>query len=216
MKRVLLFIVISTALALAQAPPATNAPQFTVNINFLGGTPYGVNSALDNAVTDQFTTNHQLRGDIITMPGVGYTGFFGGDQYALCAVKGLESLLSTTSLNCGKFSPYVNAAIGLGHISSGSTTTSQGFAGLGRVGANYDPTGSGHFTLNLFEVGYGHFGPGIPGQSNNGWFAQTGFNFGLGTSTASTQAKVARMRRAEAKKMAKLRKKLEKEQKERS
>lgn len=185
--------------AIAQNAP-TNAAQFQVSLNFLGGTPYGQSSALSSAFTAQFTTNTQLRADIITMPGAGYEGFFGGPQYNLCGLTPLEALLSSTSLNCGKFGPYMNGAIGLGRVQQGSNPVHDSLAGLLRAGANYDVTGSGTFTVNLFECGWGSFGVG----ARSAVYCQTGFSLGIGSNAAATQAKTARMRRSQAKKLKKL------------
>src|SRR5580658_4125536 len=99
---VFMLVVSLTTFGFAQAP--TNAPQFQVNLNFLGVQPYGQAAAISTAFTSQFTTNIALRGDVIVMPGAGYTGYLGGAQYDLCGIKPLENLLSTTSLSCGKFS----------------------------------------------------------------------------------------------------------------
>jgi hypothetical protein len=190
----------------------TNAPQFQVQLNYLGSQPYGQSSALSTAVTSQFTTNTALRFDVLAMPGAGYTGYIGGAQYYLCGLSALEKLLMPTSLSCGKFSPYLSGGLGMGQIQSQlpGGTTERGAAGLIRVGANYDPTGSGVFTLNLFEGGWGHFGPSIPGEADQGWFFQSGISVGLGSSAATTQAKIARKQRADAKKRAKLLKAMQK------
>ena len=180
----------------AQKAP-TNTPQFQVSMNFLGGTPYGVSSAMDSAFTTQLTTNSLLRADVVVMPSANYTGYFGGPQYNLAV---LCPVLSTTSINCGKFMPYVNGAVGLGRVQVGTSPAQSTIAGLVRTGANYDPTGSGKFSLNLYECGWGRFGAG----ATSSWFCQTGFNLGLGSNALATQAKVERMRRSEARKMKKL------------
>lgn len=211
MKRTLASVCAVLALALAAIAQSTNAAQFQVSMNFLGGQPYSQSSALSTAFSTQFTTNVALRADIVAMPGAGYTGYFGGPQYNLCGIAAIESWLSTTSISCGKISPYLQAAIGLGRIQQ--STTSEGVAGLGRVGMNYDPTGSGVFTLNLFEAGWGHFGPSIATQTNNGWFYQTGISVGLGSSSSATQAKKARMAHAAAAKLKKLNAAIQKAQK---
>lgn len=194
--------------ALAQNPP-TNAPQFEVGMNFFGGTPYGVQSAMDSAFTDQFTTNIQLRGDIIAMPAANYTGYFGGPQYNLCGITALESLLSTTSLNCGKSQFYANGAVGLGRIQVGTNAANNSLAGLIRAGMNYDLTGSGHVTANIFECGWGSFGLG----ARSAWFCQTGFKIGLGSSASATQSKLAQWQRSQVKKQKKLQEKMEKQAK---
>lgn len=196
----LVSVILLAALALAQAPPpSTNASQFQVSLNFLGGQ----SSALSTAATSQFTTNIALRGDVIAMPGAGYTGYLGGAQYNLCGVAAIEGFLATTSLSCGKIMPYVDGALGLGRVQQNGVST-QSIAGLARFGMNYDPSGTGRFTVNLFEAGWGHFGPPMVGQSANAWFYQTGLAVGLGTHSAATQAKKARMSRASKKKLDRL------------
>jgi hypothetical protein len=210
--RLMIVFLLLAVTALAQAPPSTNAAQFQVSMNFLGGQPYGQASALSTAFTTQFTTNVKLRADVLAMPGAGYTGFLGGAQYDLCAIKPIETFLSTTSLSCGKIEPYVNGAGGLGRVQLNGATT-QSVAALGRFGMNYDPTGTSRFTLNLIEAGWGHFGPTITGQRNNGFFFQSGIAVGLGTSAAATQAKTARMSRSYAKKLKKLNMAIQKAQK---
>jgi hypothetical protein len=191
-----LLIVLALAVGAWAQGPSTNAPQFSVNMNFLAGTPYGQSSAISNAFTTQFTTNTLLRADVIVMPGAGYSGYFGGPQYNLAAAC---PLLATTSLNCGKFMPYVNGAVGLGTVSVGGVTNKE-IAGLVRTGANYDVTGTGKFSLNLYECGWGRFGHG----ANSSWFCQTGFSLGLGTNSAATQAKAMRIQKSNAKKLQKL------------
>jgi hypothetical protein len=108
-------------------------------------------------------------------------------------------LLANTSLNCGKFGAYVNGAIGLGRVQLGSAPAQTSAAGLVRVGANYDLTGAGKYTLNLFECGWGSFGAG----ARSSVFCQTGFNFGFGTSASATDAKAEHMRASSQKKAAK-------------
>lgn len=208
-KLALLLTLLLLAASLQAQNPPTNAPQFQVGMNFWGGSPYGVQSAMDSAFTDQFTTNSQLRGDIIVMPAANYTGYFGGPQYSLCGIAAIENMLSTTSLNCGKFGLYVNGGIGLGRVQFGSSTPQNSVAGLIRTGANYDPAGTGHFTINVFEAGWGSFGVG----ARSAWFAQTGFNIGLGSSAAASQAKHERIQRSMAKKQLKLQQKMEKQAK---
>lgn len=190
-----LVAILLIGIAVAQAP--TNAPSFTVNLNFLAGNPYGASMAVSNAVNYRFTTNSTLRADLIVMPSPGYTGYFGGVQYDLAA---LCPLLAATSLNCGRFLPYVNGAVGLGRVQSGSAPAADTVAALIRTGANYDPTGSGRFTLNLYECGWGRFGVGAVSSV----FCQTGISFGMGTNIFATQAKIARMQKAQAKRIKKM------------
>src|ERR1035441_6854882 len=134
------------------------------------------------------------------MPGASYTGYFFGDSYNLCGVSAVSSLLSTTSLSCGKFQPLVDAQVGLGRLQAGNAAATQGFGTLIGVGAGYDPTGAGKYGL-LFKGGWGHFGPSLPGLSSNGFYLYSGINFGAGSSASATQAKVAHMKAAERKKL---------------
>jgi hypothetical protein len=61
----------------------------------------------------------------------------------------------------------------------------------------------------VFEAGWGSFGVG----ARSAWFAQTGFNIGLGSSAAASQAKHERIQRSMAKKQLKLQQKMEKQAK---
>jgi len=199
---VLALVVLSLALcSVAQNP--INASQYQVNLSFLTGGPYGQSSALDVSFGSQFTTNHKLQADFLTMPSASYTGYFFGDDYNLCGVSAVEKLLATTSLSCGKFQPLLDGQVGLGRIQAGSASSTQGFGTLVGVGAGYDPTGAGKYGL-IFKGGWGHFGPSLPGLSSNGFYLYSGINFGAGSSAAATQAKIERMNRASAKKLKKL------------
>jgi hypothetical protein len=200
MKRTMLLAVLLLCAALGFAQTPINAPQYNVNLNFLTGGPYGQSSALDVSFGSQFTTNNMLQADFITMPGPSYTGFFGGDSWNISPAC---PLLATTSLSCGKFMPFVTGQFGLGRLAPQNGTTEQGFAALASIGANYDPTGSGKYSL-LLKGGWGHFGPSLPGLSSNGFFIYSGMNFGAGSSALATEAKVARIQDAERKKMKKL------------
>jgi len=198
----LLAVMLVTAAAFAQAP-VVSSPQYSVNLSFLTGGPYNQTSALDVTFGSQFTTNNRIQADFITMPGASYTGYFGGDSYDLCAIPAVANVLASTSLSCGKFSPFVTGQAGLGRLQYGSNPSSQSFAALGGFGIGYDPTGKGNYTL-LFKGGWGHFGPSLPGASSNGFYFYSGISFGTGTSASATQAKIARIRQAEAKKLKKL------------
>ncbi len=191
-------ILLASVLGFAQAP--VNVSQYSVNLSFLTGGPYGQSSAMDTTFADQFTTNSQLQGDFIVMPSAGYTGYFGGATYNLTQVC---PLLAVTSLSCGKFMPFVTGEAGLGRIAQGSNPTTQGFAALVEVGAGYDPTGSGKYGL-AFKGGYGDFGPTIAGLSNKGFVFYSGISFGGGTNAAATASKVQHLQEAARKKQAKM------------
>ena len=204
MKKFLALILFCLPAFAQTPPPPTNTAQFTANFNFLGVAPYGQSQALSLAGTSQFTTNSLLRMDVITMPSIGYTGYFVGPQYNLCGVKAIENLLSPTSFNCGKFEPYVNGGAGIGRLQQNSDPTTHGAAFIFRTGVNLTMTNTVGF--NLYEVGCGDFGPKIPGQSHVGCFGQTGINFYLGSNQVATAAKRARANRSNVKRLAKLNK----------
>ena len=199
-------LVLAFTCIFAGAQQPINAPQYQVNLSFLTGGPYQQSSALDVTFGSQFTVNHKLQADFITMPGANYTGYFGGDSWDIAA---LCPLLSTTSLSCGKFMPFITGQVGLGRIQVGTAPSTLGPAGLIGIGAGYDPTGAGKFAL-LFKGGWGHFGPSVaatsinPKLSSNGFFFYSGFNFGGGSSLSATQAKRERINSADAKKMKKM------------
>ena len=205
MKKLVLALIVLLSIAAFGQSPVINSPQYNVNLSFMSGGPYAQASALDVTFGSQFTTNNKLQADFVTMPSANYTGYLGGNSYDLCGVPSVAALLSTTSMNCGKFEPFVTAEAGLGRIQVGSAPSTTGPAVLLEVGGGYDPTGAGHFAL-LFKGGWGHFGPSVgatsinPKMSGNGFFYYVGSGFGGGTSVSATDAKVSHMMQASNKK----------------
>ena len=205
MKRLLLVLAVLSFCAVTFAQVS---PQYTVNLSFLTGGPYGQNSALDVSFGSQFTTNNTLQADFITMPAPSYTGYFGGDSYNLCGIAAIEKVLAATSLSCGKFAPLLEGQFGLGRLDPTGSSTIQGFAALGGLGVGYDASGKGNYGL-LFKGGWGHFGPTIVATetakalSGNGFYFYSGVQFGGGQSQAATDAKIARMKYASERKAAK-------------
>jgi hypothetical protein len=190
-----------TSLSVAQTPIVN--PQYTVNLNFLTGGIYGQISAVDSVFGSQLTTNSAIEGDLLVAPGGGVTDYELGGNYNLCGIKSLENILAGTSLNCGKIEPFAAFVAGLGRVQQGSNPTLDAFAYTAKIGVNYDPTGSGQYTV-AFVGGYGKFGPSITGQSNNGFVFYSGLTFGGGSNAEATQAKILRIKASEAKKAAKL------------
>jgi len=210
MKRLAIVLVVLCCVAFAQSPP-TNAPQFTFTENFFGSSVYGTSQAIGAAVTTQLTTNSQLRLDQITIPSVGYTGELFGPQYNLCAITALENLLAATTLNCGSLSIYAHGALGYGRIQQGSNPATSGLPWTVDASVNY--TLASHVALNVVQFGYCDMGVTQAGQSKAGWCGQSGISFLLGTNTAASQAKTARVSRANAKKLKKLNAQIAKSQK---
>jgi hypothetical protein len=200
MKTLLKFVAVIVLLVGASFAQVVAAPQYTVNLNFLTG---GGVSAMDSVFARQFTTNAQLEGDLVLAPSGSATAYMGGANYNLCGIKTIENALILTSFNCGKFEPGVSFVAGVGRVQQGNLPTQQGLAYMPKFTLGYDPTGAGHYAVVL-AGGYGKFGPSITGQSNSGVFFYSGIKWGGGTSPAATAAKIARIKRSDAKKLAKL------------
>jgi hypothetical protein len=201
--KVAVLALLAVVMALPVFSQTIAAPQYTVNLNFLTGGIYGNITAVDTVFGTQLTTNAQLEGDVILAPNGGATAYEGGFNYNLCGAKAIENALAGTTLNCGKIQPLAAFVAGLGRVQQGGSPTEESVAYTAKLGLGYDPTGTGHFSL-AFMGGWGKFGPAITGQSNNGFVFYSGITFGGGNSAAATQAKIARIRRSDAKKLKKL------------
>ena len=194
-----LLLVLTCSVCLAQT---IATPQYTLNINYFGSGIYGTTSAVDSVFGYQLTTNTQLEGDLLVAPGGGVTDYEGGASYDLCGIKAVENALALTSLNCGKLEPFASFVGGIGKVQQGSSPSVEGPAVMAKLGVSI-PNASGSFAPE-FVGGYGDFGPSITGQSNKGFFFYGGLTFGAGNNPAATAAKIARMKRADAKKMKKM------------
>jgi hypothetical protein len=197
MKRTLLAITLLSLSAFAQtpAPPPTNSPQFTLNFNALNG-PLG-STGVDIGATYAVTSNYLLRADNLIFPAVNGQYFGAGIQAALPTC----SWLANTNLNCEKFQLYGTGSAGESRITIGSNPATNRFAGMFGTGANYDPTGTGKFTVNLidFHVAW------LPGMASGPvYIASVGFNLGWGTNQAAVTQNAARRLAREKKKLAKL------------
>lgn len=182
-----------------------NAPSFTMSFNFLGSPVAGSTSGLDVGAAYQFTTYSRLRSDVWSIPSAGTQAFLFGadiDMWFACG------LLGKTTLPCNRLLPYFGGAAGFGRVSLSNSLTATAPAGVLRVGANYDPTGTGHFTLNVAEVDCGAFP--VANFANTGATTVfkcgyvSGIDFGLGTSQTASAKKMQRKKAAEARKAKKL------------
>jgi len=184
-----------------------NAPSFTFMSNFLGSPVAGSTSGIDVGGAYQFTTYSRLRADVWSIPAAGSESFlFGTDIDMWFACK----LLDETTLPCNRLNPYFGGAGGFGRVAVNNNQNINKPAAMLRLGANFDPTGSGRFTLNIFEADCGTFPVLNPDNvSARNVFKcgyTTGINFGLGTSQTASAKKLAHMRAHEAKKLKKLQK----------
>lgn len=189
----LVCLLCATISAHAQAP--TNSPQFTLNFNVLNG-PLG-SVGTDIAGTYAVTANALLRSDNLIFPAVNGSYFGGGIQYALPTC----GLLAKTNLNCEKFQFYGTGSVGETRITVGSNPALDHIGAMVGGGANYDPTGTGKFVLNLFDVHVARF----PGMASGAIaIASVGFNLGWGTNQGNATAKRLKRLKKEREKAKKL------------
>jgi hypothetical protein len=174
MKFRILAIALLSGVCFAQQPapnPSTESPTFTINASVLGG-GQNLGAATDIGASFAVTKNWYLRSDNIIAPSVNTQGFFGGVQYNL---PQLANLLKNTNLNATHFQFYATAALGAARTQIGATGNPVNhFAALAGGGVNYDPTGSGKFSLNLGEVRWAK----MPGWSNSTVIVSSGLQLG--------------------------------------
>ena len=208
MKKAILVTSMLAVLAIAGLAQSNvpNAPSFTFMSNFLGSPVAGSTSGLDVGGAYQFTTYSRLRADVWSIPAAGSESFLFGtdiDMWFAC------NLLDQTALPCNKLNPYFGGAGGFSRVTVNSNQTIDKPAAMLRIGANLDPTGSGHFTLNVFEADCGTFAVLNSDLSVKNVFKcgyTTGVNFGLGSNATASAKKLELMRIHEAKKLKKLQK----------
>lgn len=172
MKTLLAILLLSVA-AFAQSPVPTQTFSFQSSAIALPGGKQTV-AANDSGVMFAVTPNFTLRSDAVLSPGTPFSGYFGGLQYYLPALsKGLNNMSSF--LNGNAFQFYLVGEAGIDRIDDGSNPVRQHYAFLAGGGVNYDPTASGHFTVNLIEVRYAK----LPGYQNNTAIVKSGISVGF-------------------------------------
>jgi hypothetical protein len=128
--------------AVAQSSSPSNQTSFSLSAQAMSlSAKTGAIPATDIGGTFKVTSNLSLRSDNLIAANT--TGYFGGMQYFLPSAK----FLAKTNFDPAAFQFYVTA--------SGGEVRTTGFQHPGFLaggGINYDPTGSGHFTVNLIEV----------------------------------------------------------------
>jgi hypothetical protein len=178
MKRTCVFalVFILGAYCFAQTPtpppnPSTNSPSFTLTATVMSLPANGQTSvATDIGGTFAVTKNILLRSDNILSPDVGLSANFGGVQYTLPT----EKLFGKTNLDPQHFQMYVTGSLGQSRVSTTGFPDKSGLAGLAGGGVNYDPSGAGHFSLNLVEARWAK----LPGLSNSTVIVSTGLKLG--------------------------------------
>jgi hypothetical protein len=161
---VLCAVLLLCACAFGQSTTAPANPQsvFTSSTFSLNASPIALPGGKGTAAgvlaggTLNITSNFALRQSSFISTG-GWTGYFGGVQYAIPSLaKALNNLSS--NINGLVFQPYVTASMGVGQIAGASHYSFMAGGGL-----NYDPAGNTKFVVNLFEVQYAK----LPGLANN-------------------------------------------------
>jgi hypothetical protein len=154
--------------------PSTSSPTFSLNASIISLSANGATTpATVIGETYAATSNFLLREDNIIGPGANLNAYLGGAQYNL---TGLSKLLKNTNLNNKNVQFYALALAGANHVTDPETKlTRQHFSFEAGGGVNYDPTGSGKFTVNLVEVKYLK----APGFNNNAVSVSGGVVLGL-------------------------------------
>lgn len=160
MKRIVVvlgLLLLAATVASAQTDGPTNAGKFSITANAVA-LPGGGQTVAATDVGGTFAvTNHlSFRSDNLLAPANDLQGYFGGVQYFLPTAK----LLKKTTLNAKSFQFYLTGSVGVERIVPATGPNKQHIGVLAGGGANFDPTGSGKFSLNLFEVRYARL-PGI-------------------------------------------------------
>ena len=143
MKSLFAFVLaLCSVAAFGQSSSPSNQTQFSLSAQAVSlSAKGGAVPATDIGGTFKVTSNFSLRQD--SLIAAQSQGYFGGAQYFLPSAK----FLAKTNFDPAAFQFYVTA-------SGGEVFTAglkhPGFLAGG--GINYDPTGSGHFSVNLIEI----------------------------------------------------------------
>lgn len=106
-----------------------------------------------------------LREDSLIVPADSSTAYLGSVQYAMP----VERILKHTTLPANEFQAYAVAGMGVDRL-----LNTQHIAAQAGIGMNYDPKGSKHYSVNLFELKWAR----LPGVNNNAVL----FSSGVGVS----------------------------------
>jgi hypothetical protein len=177
---------------LAQTPPpAANTPQFQFNVSVMKGP--ASSAGVDLGATYGVTANYWLESDNLLFPAVN-GGYYGvGVQGTIPKVC---ELLASTNLNCMKFRPYFVASGGMTRVTVGSLPAVDHAAAMACVGSDYDPTGSGKFTVGLFRICPARL-PGLQGGVT--MLISSSINLGWGTNAQAAEQNELRRQKMLAK-----------------
>lgn len=155
-------------------PPVTLTPTSTFSLNAnvmqIGNVVSGSTAAADFGGTLQLTSTVALRQENILAPSASWQGYFGGFNWA---PGFFAKEIAKTKLSAKQFQPYFTASMGAG-INSQNNKTTQHVGELFGGGIAYSPTSNGKFTVNLFELRYGH----LPGFNSSAVILSGGLKLG--------------------------------------
>jgi hypothetical protein len=157
----------------ATSNPSTSNSTFSLEASILSLSAKGTTTpATVIGETFLVTPKYLLREDNIIGPGANLNAYLGGLQYQPSLGKALQK----TTLNSKNIQPYIMALVGANHVTNSATAiTVQHVSFEAGGGVNYDPTGSGKFSVNLLEVRYLK----APGFNNNAVSVSGGIVLGL-------------------------------------
>ena len=149
--------------------PSTTQPNFSLSVSFLGGSlGGGTNPGTDiaaeiaaNKVFSKAPAGWYLRTDNYLIPGKALSGNFGDLQGPIPYISKF--------FQPNSFQAYMVGGLGSWRETVNTVTKSNVGYNVGG-GLNYDPTGTGKFTLNLFEVRETDTGPIYATSINLGVF----------------------------------------------
>ena len=154
------------------APAATTSTTFTISASVMSfSTAQQTSPATDLGASFAVTPKLSLRSDNILLPSFNTSAFFGGVQYALPTAK----LLGKTNLDPNHFQFYLTGSVGQARVTDSFGELNTHLAALAGGGVNYDPAGTGRFSVNLGEVRWAK----IPGLNNSTVIVSSGLKIGF-------------------------------------
>ena len=174
---VLCLALFSAGSTFAQNPPAP-APVDTTTMFAIASQAVAVRiggqsvPGTDVIGTYAVTKHVSVRSDNLLAPGNNLQLYGAGFNWRLP----LGGLISKTNLPKNTFEPYLTGTIGIVRNVPAAGAVTQRYAGLVGGGVNYDPAGTGRFTINLVEVRAAD----LPGFGKHPWGATVSVGIKLG------------------------------------
>lgn len=172
--RVILLLLAATA-SFAQDPAPQPTPTTTFHLQASALSLSGNKQTVPGTViggTLAITDNISIREDNILVPAGDLQAYTGGLQYALPFLS--KKVTSSTVMDGNSFQFYVTGSLGVVHVAKNGGDA-QHYAILAGGGLNFDPTHTGKFSVNLFELRYAK----LPGYVNNTAIVSSGLRLGF-------------------------------------